>query len=162
LATLLIELQLEQEVIVLDEDVDLISKQKSLYMAVTRLQEALGEGLEDMDPFPDIIESCLQIYDEINDTDSKDYHHKLRRELFTRVVYPLSQRDKVISNPGEFIKQASAAFAQDTASCPSYGSTLSYQQPMESITETAEGDTMAQPPWTGSNPPFLAKQGMVS
>ncbi|KAK1242370.1 hypothetical protein MKX07_000356 [Trichoderma sp. CBMAI-0711] len=113
LAALLIELELEKEVTVLDEDIDDITGETSLYMAVTRLHGDLDQYLEDMDPFPDIIDSCLQICTDLCEVDIEDYYRRLRTEILTKVVYPLNQRDRVLSKSWKSIRASSTATLQD-------------------------------------------------
>ncbi|KAL7810618.1 serine protease [Trichoderma gracile] len=113
LAALLIELELEKEVTVFDEDIDDITGEKSLYMAITRLHEDLDQYLEDMDPFPDIIDSCLQIYTDLYEVDSENYCRRLRTEILTKVVFPLNQRDRVLSKSWKSIRASSIATLKD-------------------------------------------------
>lgn len=113
LAALLIELELEKEVAVLDEDIDDITGEKSLYMAVTRLHGDLDQYLEDMDPFPDIIDSCLQICTDLCEVDSEDYYRRLRTEILIKVVYPLNQRDRVLSKSWKPIRASSTETLRD-------------------------------------------------
>lgn len=178
LAALLIELELEQEVTVLDEDIDDITGEKSLYMAVTRFLGDLDEYLEDMDPFPGIIDSCLQIYTEIYDTDRKDYHRTLRKEIFTKVIYPLSQRDRTISKPWKSLRRSNAIISQDNPSHTTCNSALSpaplieaCHQPMVHITEMRrdEEEIIIHPlinplpsPMEISDPLLLSSRGSVS
>ncbi|KAL7819526.1 serine protease [Trichoderma aethiopicum] len=175
LAALLIELELEKEVAILDEDIDDVTGERSLYMAVTRLHGDLDQYLEAMDPFPDIIDSCLQICTDLYDIDSKDYHRSLRFEILTKVVCPLSQRDRVLSKSWKSIRASSTAISEDV---PPYRSpSIMDSSPMKSTYELPvrrhnisrdEGVAMQpllQPPHSSvemTEPTFLSSRGSIS
>ncbi|PTB66171.1 serine protease [Trichoderma citrinoviride] len=130
LAALLIELELEREVTVLDEDIDQITGEKSLYMAVTRWHGDLDQYLEYMDPFPDIIDSCLQICTDLDEVDSENYHNRLRSEILTKVICPLNQRDRVLSKSWNCIRASITATLRDI---PSYHSPISVDSSLSPI-----------------------------
>ncbi|PTB59236.1 hypothetical protein M431DRAFT_490843 [Trichoderma harzianum CBS 226.95] len=121
LAKLLLELELGKEITVLDEDIDEITGKTSLYMAITRIHGDLDQYLEDMDPFIGIIDSCLQICTDLYDmdlrhTNSKDYYHKLREEVLTKVIRPLNQRDKIISKHWKFVQRSRTSTSESISS----------------------------------------------
>lgn len=116
-------------------------------MALIRLQDDLKQCLEEVDPFADIIDACLQIYDESSDADSK----KLRKELFMKVVSPLGQRDKAIRNFWRLTTQPTVDVCRDEPSYTSQklsGSAITmfetFRGQMVNIAETPENEETGQ------------------
>ncbi|KAH6975802.1 hypothetical protein EDB80DRAFT_541772, partial [Ilyonectria destructans] len=106
LTTVLLELELEKEIIAGDEDKDEFSEGPSLYIALTRLHEDLEGNIDE--PYRDIIDACLQLYEDSSDIERKDYNRKIQTDLFQKVVYPLKQRYEVISNLRQFVEQSNS------------------------------------------------------
>ncbi|KAE8447647.1 hypothetical protein EG329_010618 [Mollisiaceae sp. DMI_Dod_QoI] len=173
LTTVLLELELEEEVIIKDEDIDEFSERRSLYIALTRLH---GDSEGNIDgQYYHIIDSCLQLYDQFSDTESKEYSRKIRTELFKKVIYPLKKRYEVLSNPGELVS-SNAVVSQETASSSNSGfpspQMLSFRAPrgpMSTIAEVSEVHSIIQNAGTPSNPLavssdplLLASQGTIS
>jgi hypothetical protein len=172
LTAVLLELELEKEIIVGDEDKDELSGDPSLYLALTRQYEDLEECSDEA--YGDIIDACLQLYDDSGDTQRKDYNRKIQADLFQKVVYPLKQRYEVFTRTGKFVKQPSAEPYQDYSSvglAPPQALPLgTCLRSMETIVEISEEqESGVQRPITASDafpailePQLLASRGDVS
>jgi hypothetical protein len=163
LTMVLLELELEEEVIVRTDDIDEFSELPSLYMALTRLHED-SDGNIDVQ-FSNIIESCLQLYDQFSETESKEYNRKIRTELFKKVVYPLKKRYEVLSSPGDLLR--SKAFitqepASDMALFPSHPQSLPLRaSAMKTISESFEVEVTVKSSAAPSNPLALISDPLL-
>ncbi|KAL8364562.1 hypothetical protein RB595_003717 [Gaeumannomyces hyphopodioides] len=96
LTAILLELETEKEIILCDEDIDELSGEPSLYMAVIRYHDELKDNVDDS--FYGIIDDCLDLYTNSRDMDRNGYHTKIQTELFNKVVVPLTERYETFRN----------------------------------------------------------------
>lgn len=97
LAALLLELEMERVISPGDEDIDELTGEPSLYMAVLRHHADLEDNVDVN--FYSIIDDCLDLYASSGDvTEGEENCVRLQTELFAKVIVPLRERYETLLN----------------------------------------------------------------